>query len=156
MLYRDGGILKQYLKEIGNDFSIQSNSIWSIHCDANDRVWMGYYDQGVNKFDPKHFKFSFFQNNNESKVTPFPSSISSIAKDERERVWFSCIDKGVYVYEPTKNSYTHLNNPANNIAKGLNSMDIPSLFIDSRQNVWVASWYNGMSMERAGLSPGWL
>ncbi len=22
---------------------------------------MGYYDQGVNKFDPKHFKFSFFQ-----------------------------------------------------------------------------------------------
>ena len=150
VLSSDGNVLNHYLKEIGDDFSIQSNSVWSIHCDDNDRVWMGYYDQGVDKFDPKHFKFSFLQNNNESKVTPFPSSISSIAKDERERVWFSCIDKGVYVYEPTKNSYTHLNNPANNIAKGLNSMDIPSLFIDSRQNVWVASWYNGIYLLKKG------
>ena len=150
VLSSDGKVLNHYLKEIGDDFSIQSNSVWSIHCDDNDRVWMGYYDQGVDKFDPKHFKFSFLQNNNESKVTPFPSSISSIAKDERERVWFSCIDKGVYVYEPAKNSYTHLNNPANNIAKGLNSMDIPSLFIDSRQNVWVASWYNGIYLLKKG------
>ena len=150
VLSSDGKVLNHYLKEIGDDFSIQSNSVWSIHCDDNDRVWMGYYDQGVDKFDPKHFKFSFLQNNNESKVTPFPSSISSIAKDERERVWFSCIDKGVYVYEPAKNSYTHLNNPGNNIAKGLNSMDIPSLFIDSRQNVWVASWYNGIYLLKKG------
>ena len=150
VLSSDGDVLNHYLKEIGDDFSIQSNSIWSIHCDINDRVWMGYYDQGVDKFDPKHFKFSFLQNNNQSKVTPFPSSISSIAKDERERIWFSCIDKGVFVYEPTKNSYTHLNDPANNIAKGLNSMDIPSLFIDSRQNVWVASWYNGIYLLKKG------
>ena len=106
--------------------------------------------QEMDKFDPKHFKFSFLQNNNESKVKPFPSSISSIAKDEQERVWFSCVDKGVYVYEPAKNSYTHLNDPTNNIAKGLNSMDIPSLFIDSRQNVWVASWYNGIYLLKKG------
>ena len=105
---------------------------------------MGYYDQGLNKYDPKHFKFSFLQNNNKSQVTPFPSSISAIAKDENERVWFSCIDKVVYVYEPAKNKYIHLNDPANNIANGLNSMDIPSLFIDSKQNVCVASWYNGI------------
>ena len=150
VLSSDGDVLNHYLKEIGDDFSIQSNSIWSIHCDINDRIWMGYYDQGVDKFDPKHFKFSFLQNNNESEVTPFPSSISSIAKDERERVWFSCIDKGVFVYEPDQNSYTHLNDPANNIAKGLNSMDIPSLFIDSRQNVWVASWYNGIYLLKKG------
>ena len=150
VLSNDGQVLDQYLKEIGNDFSIQSNSVWSIHCDANDRIWMGYYDQGLNKYDPKHFKFSFLQNNNKNQVTPFPSSISAIAKDENERVWFSCIDKGVYVYEPAKNNYIHLNDPANNIAKSLNSMDIPSLFIDSKQNVWVASWYNGIYLLKKG------
>ena len=150
VLSSEGDVLNHYLKEIGDDFSIQSNSIWSIHCDINDRIWMGYYDQGVDKFDPMHFKFSFLQNNNENKVKPFPSSISSISKDDRERIWFSCIDKGVFVYEPNKNNYTHLNDPSNNIAKGLNSMDIPSLFIDSKQNVWVASWYNGIYLLKKG------
>ena len=150
VLSNEGRVLDHYLKEIGDEYSIQSNSVWSIHCDTNDRIWMGYYDQGLDKYDPKHFKFSFLRNNNKGQVTPFPSSISAIAKDDLDRIWFSCIDKGVYVYEPAKNSYTHLNDPANNIAKGMNSMDIPSLFIDSRQNVWVASWYNGIYLLKKG------
>ena len=29
-------------------------------------------------------------------------------------------------------------------------MDIPTLFIDSRQNVWVASWYNGIYLLKKG------
>ena len=145
-----GEILNRYIKGSGDSFSIQSNSVWTIHSDINDRIWLGYYDQGVDKYDPYHFKFSFLQNDGTNDVNPFPSSVSSIAKDTLGRLWFSCIDKGVYVYNPENKSYTHLNDPNNEIATGLNNLDTPSLFIDSNQNVWVASWYNGIYLLKNG------
>ena len=111
---------------------------------------MGFYDQGLVKFDPNHFKFKFLQNNTQDNIRPFPLSISSIVKDNRGQMWFSSVDNGVYVYDSFKNEYIHLNDPKNKIAKGLNSLDIPSLFIDSQQNIWIASWYNGLYFLRNG------
>jgi signal transduction histidine kinase/DNA-binding response OmpR family regulator len=65
-------------------------------------------------------------------------------------MWFSSVDNGVYVYDSFKNEYIHLNDPKNKIAKGLSSLDIPSLFIDSQQNIWIASWYNGLYLLQNG------
>ena len=150
VLTSKGEVSDRYVKKRGDSFSIHSNSVWAIHSDTNNRIWLGYYDQGIDKYDPYHFKFAFLQNDIAKDVMPFPLSVSSIAKDKFGRLWFSCIDKGVYVYNPNDKSYTHLNNPTNSIAKGLNSLDIPSLFIDSNQNVWVASWYNGIYLLKYG------
>ena len=150
VLTNEGEVSNRYVKESRNSFSIHSNSVWAIHSDTNDRIWLGYYDQGIGKYDPYHFKFNFLQNNDTKGTTPFPSSVSSIAKDKLGRLWFSCIDKGVYVYDWKDKSYTHLNTLNNPIAKGLNSLDTPSLFIDSNQNVWVASWYNGIYLLKYG------
>jgi len=146
----DGEVQKQHLKEKESSYGIQSNSVWSIHCDARDRIWLGFYDRGLVKFDPNHFKFKFLQNNTQDNIRPFPLSISSIVKDNRGRMWFSSVDNGVYVYDSFKNEYIHLNDPKNKIAKGLSSLDIPSLFIDSQQNIWIASWYNGLYLLQNG------
>ncbi len=146
----DGKVLKRHLKEKGNAFGIQSNSIWSILCDTKNRIWLGSYDQGIVKFDPNHFKFNFLQNNVESDISPFPLSISSIIKDKQERLWFSSVDNGVFIYDSSNDEYIHLNDPKNKIAKGLSSLDVTSLFIDSQQNIWIASWYNGLYVLKKG------
>ena len=109
----DGKVQKQHLKEKESSFGIQSNSVWSILCDARDRIWLGFYDRGLVKFDPNHFKFKFLQNNTQDNIRPFPLSISSIVKDNRGRMWFSSVDNGVYVYDSFKNEYIHLNDPKN-------------------------------------------
>jgi signal transduction histidine kinase/ligand-binding sensor domain-containing protein/response regulator RpfG family c-di-GMP phosphodiesterase len=146
----DGKVLKRYIKEKESQFGIHSNSIWSIHSDSSNRIWLGFYDQGLVKFDPIHFKFKFLENNSRSKTQPFPISVSSIIKDNNDRIWFSSVDNGVYVYDSFQKEYTHLNDSKNKIANGLNSLDITSLFIDSRQNIWVASWYDGLYFLRNG------
>ncbi len=146
----DGKVLKRYLKEKGNKFGVQSNSIWSILCDNKNRIWLGSYDQGLVKFDPNHFKFQFLQNNSYNNLQPFPLSISSIVKDNKNRLWFGSVDNGVYVYDTSKGEYIYLNDPENKIAKGFNSLDITSLFIDSQHNIWIASWYNGLYVLKNG------
>lgn len=150
VLSSDGNLVKRYVKENGNPYGIQSNSIWSIYCDDKSRVWVGHYNHGVDKYDPNYFKFGFLQNNIYNDENPFPTSISSIAKDNEGRIWFSCIQKGVFVHDVEKNKYTHLNDPNNPIASGLNSLDIPSIYIDSKQNTWIASWYNGIYVLKNG------
>ena len=148
----DGKVLKRYMKEKVNEFGLQSNSIWSILCDNKNRIWLGSYDQGLVKSDPNHFKFQFLQNNSDDNLQPFPSSISSIVKDNKNRLWFGSVDNGVYVYDKSNGEYIHLNDPKNKIAKGLNSLDITSLFIDSQHNIWIASWYNGLHLLRNGTT----
>ena len=61
--------------------------------DNEDRLWIGYYDKGLDKYDPRHFKFNFSKNII-SRPNPFPKSISGIAKDKNGLIWFSSIDQG--------------------------------------------------------------
>ena len=42
-----GNIADRYLSKNSENFSIASNSVWSIFSDNEDRVWIGYYDKGL-------------------------------------------------------------------------------------------------------------
>ena len=117
---------------------------------TNRGLWIGYYDKGLDKYDPKHFKFNFFENKNSAGNSIIPKSISGIAKDKNGLIWFSSIDQGVYAYNSNKDYYYHLNDPKNKLASGINSYDIPSLYIDKQGNVWVASWYSGIYLLKNG------
>ena len=65
-------------------------------------------------------------------------------------IWFSSIDQGVYAYNSRNNYYYYLNDPENKLASGINSSDIPSLYIDKSGNIWVASWYSGIYLLKNG------
>ena len=145
-----GNIADRYLSNNSESFSIASNSVWSIFSDNEQRLWIGYYDKGLDKYDPKHFKFNFFENKNSAGNSIIPKSISGIAKDKNGLIWFSSIDQGVYAYNSNKDYYYHLNDPKNKLASGINSYDIPSLYIDKQGNVWVASWYSGIYLLKNG------
>ena len=145
----NGNIVDRYFSKSSDNFSIASNSVWSIFSDNEDRVWIGYYDKGLDKYDPRHFKFNFLKNII-SKSNPFPKSISGIAKDKKGLIWFSSIDQGVYAYNSRNNYYYYLNEPKNKLASGINSFDIPSLYIDKSGNIWVASWYSGIYLLKNG------
>ena len=54
-----GNIEEKYLSKSTDSFSIASNSVWSIFSDNEDRIWIGYYDKGLDIYDPRHFKFNF-------------------------------------------------------------------------------------------------
>ena len=53
-------------------------------------------------------------------------------------------DGGVDVYDPKKGKFTNLYDQKNPIAKGLNTLDIPTIFIDSKKNIWIGTWDSGI------------
>ena len=80
----------------------------------------------------------------------FSKSVTSITQDKKGRFWIGISDGGVDVYDPKKETFTHLLNQDNTIAKGLKSSDVVSVFIDSNQNTWVGTWNSGLFLLKKG------
>ncbi|MEK9603091.1 MAG: two-component regulator propeller domain-containing protein [Flavobacteriaceae bacterium] len=142
--YENDNINNLRYNKFTND-GLKSNSIWSIFTDEKDRVWLGYYNQGIDVYDENHNKFQSF------KLIPAQpnyslnsNSVTSIISDEKSRLWIGLLDGGIDVYDFNTKKFTNLNNPKNTIAKGLNAQDIQSVFKDSRDNIWVGTWNNGI------------
>ena len=53
-------------------------------------------------------------------------------------------DGGVDVYDPEEKVFVNLFDQKNNISKGLDRLAIPTIFIVSKNDVWVGTWESGL------------
>ena len=136
--------IKKYQQDKLKENGIKSNSIWTVFTDAKDRVWLGYYNKGIDLHDDNYNKFSAIISQPYVTNSLNSSSVTGIVKDDDGRFWISMFDGGVDVYDPKKEKFINLYDQKNPIAKGLNILDIPTIFIDSKKNVWIGTWDSGI------------
>ena len=141
---KNGVIVKNYIYNKLDNNGIKSNSIWSLFVDDQDRIWIGYYNRGVGKYDWFYDKFKdieSFPNINNSLQS---SSVTGIVEDKKGRLWIGMDGGGVDVYNPITQQITHLSKTDNPIATGMKSMDVQTLFMDSKDNLWIGTWNAGI------------
>ena len=136
--------IKKYQQNKLKENGIKSNSIWTVFTDDKDRVWLGYYNKGIDLHDDNYNKFSAIISQPYVTNSLNSSSVTGIVKDDDGRFWISMFDGGVDVYDPKKEKFINLYDQKNPIAKGLNILDIPTVFIDSKKNVWIGTWDSGI------------
>lgn len=141
---RKGNILNHYLNNKFLDNDIKSNSIWSLFLDNQERIWIGYYNNGVGVYDELYDKFADIQSKPNNPNSLESSSVTGILKDEKGRLWIGMDGGGIDVYHPPSGNLTHLLNNENDIANGLDSPDVQTLFMDSKGNIWVGTWDYGI------------
>lgn len=140
----NGQVQKNYLQDKKDVESVKSNSIWSVFVDDKSRIWLGYYNKGVDVSDPLYNKFHTLKINEGNSSYYYRNSVTGIAKDNKSRFWFSTFDGGVEVYDPKTKQIVNLSQPNNPIADGFKIEDAPTVFIDTRDNVWIGTWHNGI------------
>ena len=129
---------------------IKSNSIWSIFFDESERIWLGYFNQGIDIYDKENERFKSIENIPNKNQSLYSKSVTSISQDKQGRFWFGIADGGVDVYNPKTQNFTHLINQNNPIAKGLTSSNVVTVYIDRRENVWVGTWNSGLFVLEKG------
>ncbi len=149
-LDRKGTVLNHYLNNKFEDNGIKSNSIWSLFLDDQERIWIGYYNNGVGVFDKFYDKFQDIESKPNYPNSLQSSSVTGISQDELNRLWIGMDGGGVDVYDPKVNEFTHLLNNRNEIANGLDSPDVQTLFKDSKGNIWVGTWDYGIYFLKKG------
>ncbi|PCJ96278.1 MAG: hybrid sensor histidine kinase/response regulator [Flavobacteriaceae bacterium] len=140
----EGVVLKKYLHKKTEENSLLSNSIWALYLDKNERIWVGFYGKGVAVHDRLYDKFQNFESISTNVNSLESSSVTGIAQDNLGRFWFSTDGGGIDVFNPKTNTFTKINKNNKEYVDGLTSDYLQTIFIDSKQNVWVGSWKNGL------------
>lgn len=147
-----GQVLKKYLHSKYDNFSLKSNSVWSLYEDKENRLWLGYFNKGLGVFDKPNNKFNSLEslvNNDNSLQT---SHVTSVIKDKKGNLLISNEGGGLDIYNLTDKSYIHVNKNSQSYYSGLDAADIQTIFIDSRQNIWIGSWDRGIYFLKNGTT----
>ena len=145
-----GSIIKKYVYSKYDNYSLKSNSIWSLYEDKEDRIWLGYYNKGLGVFAKPNIKFNAVEsllNNDNSLQT---SSVTAVAKDKSGKIFISSDGGGIDVFDPSNRSFIHINKNNQSYYSGLTANDIQTIFIDSKQNIWLGSWSEGVFLLKYG------
>jgi signal transduction histidine kinase/ligand-binding sensor domain-containing protein/DNA-binding response OmpR family regulator len=143
-LNRKGDVINHYVNNKFEDNGMKSNSIWSLYLDDLQRIWIGFYNNGVGLYDESYDKFADLESKPNNLNSLQSSSVTGILKDESGRLWIGMDGGGIDVYHPKTETFTHLLDNQNQIATGLDSPDVQTLFMDSKDNIWVGTWDYGI------------
>jgi len=150
LINNSGIVIKKYLPNKFEKNGLKSNSIWSLLKDRDNRIWLGYYNKGVCIFDKLSGQFNSIEsllNNANSLQT---SSVTSIAKDLSGKLWISMEGGGVDIYDPKTKKIIHVNSHDDSFISGLTNNNVQEVFFDSKQNVWLAVWNEGIFFLKKG------
>lgn len=147
-----GQVVQKYLHSKYDDFSLKSNSVWSLYEDKEKRLWLGYFNKGLGVFDKPNNQFNSLEslvNNDNSLQTSY---VTSIIKDKKGNLLMSNEGGGLDIYNLSSKSYIHVNKNNQNYYSGLDAADIQTIFLDSKQNIWVGSWDRGIYFLKNGTT----
>jgi signal transduction histidine kinase/ligand-binding sensor domain-containing protein/DNA-binding response OmpR family regulator len=145
-----GAIVKNYLLNKFEKNGLKSNSIWSLLKDNENRIWLGYYNKGAGILEKPSAQFNSLEsllNNTNSLQT---SSVTGITADESGKLWISMEGGGVDVFDTKTRKFAHITSHDNTYVSGLNNDNVQQVFIDSKQNIWLGTWNEGIFFLKKG------
>lgn len=119
--------------------ALASNAIWTLFKIGKDKFLLGYYEAGIGLYDACYFKFQSISHDPFNLNSLTHPSVSSIWPVGDSVIWLGMDGGGIIKYLSKQNKYIRINKDNQKYLKGLNDNDIESIFIDSQENMWVAT-----------------
>ncbi len=134
----------------GNQFPnvLGSNAILEVFVDSKDRVWIGTLDAGMDLYNTKDKSVSHYSPI-ENEKTLNHHEIETITEDQNGNIWVGS-DNGLSKMDDSnspvpKNRFTNFfHEPLDN--KSLLSNSIKVVYTDSRNALWIGSYYGGINI----------
>lgn len=150
LIHPEGKVLKNFRYDKFDKNSIKSNSIWSLFKDRVGRIWVGYFNNGLEVYDKYYDKFNDIESLPNMPNSLQSSSVTAVAKDNLNRLWIGMDGGGLDIYDLNTRKFSHINNKLRSKIKGLKGLDVQTIFFDSKDNVWVGTWNSGIYLLKKG------
>ncbi|MBD3224096.1 MAG: hypothetical protein GF313_05165, partial [Caldithrix sp.] len=139
----DGYDIQNYVRKVGDKFSLSHNTITAITEDADSILWIGTGYNGINKFN----------RDSEDFLSIYPEGLytSDLCRDFNKNLWIGTEREGGGLYKLTKRlknadsiiySFKCFKQIDGN-SKSLNHSSVTCIIEDSNQNLWIGT-YNGL------------
>lgn len=122
--------------------ALNSNSIYAIYEDTDNRKWIGTLRGGINIMERKvtPFKKISLGNGQKNAANDF---ILSFSEDEKSNVWIGTDGAGLVYWDRLNNSYTTIVH--SNMPNAISSNFVTNIAQDDQNNMWVSTWFGGIN-----------
>ncbi|MCX6169797.1 MAG: triple tyrosine motif-containing protein [Ignavibacteriales bacterium] len=134
----------QINRDINGVNGLNDDVVWAISEDQNSVVWIGTYKGGLNKYDRKNGKFTFYKSDRNNKSTLSDNHIRSIVDDGNRYLWIGTYSGGLNKFNKStgrSTRYTFGSNDSSN--RGSNQ--VQAILIDREKNLWVGTFGGGLN-----------
>ncbi|MFT3827491.1 MAG: two-component regulator propeller domain-containing protein [Chitinophagaceae bacterium] len=126
---------------------VNSNAIYAIYEDANERKWIGTLRGGINMVEAKPLPFKKITYGSADRNSNVDNFILSFCEDQPQRIWIGTDGAGLRYWNRSNNTYTeYKNNPADK--NSLSSNFITSIIKDQYNDTWISTWSGGVNRLR--------
>lgn len=130
---------------INRSTGLNDDIVWSIYEDKNSILWIGTYKGGLNRFDRKNNKITYFKNNPADSLSLSDNHIRAIKEDKNGNLWIGTYHGGLNRLNVKSNSFTRFVHNKND-KTSLSSDQVQTLLIDSKDNYWVGTFGGGLCL----------
>lgn len=118
--------------------SLNDNIIWAIHEDREKNIWFGTYRGGLNKWDTKANKFTYYD-----KKNGLPDNhIRTIVEDSISNLWIGTFSSGLCLFDRRSSSIKSLK--STDYFNSISGNQIQSLMLESDSILWVGVYGGGL------------
>lgn len=141
IIEKDGAfeILKNNPTDI---YSLPNNTVKAIYNSSDGGMWIGTYKKGISMYFPSEYKFSNKLIADVNCITRNPNEYSS--------VWLGTDHSGLMRYNYTTHELVKIADPTDS-----NCSAITSLTTDSKGNLWIGTYNNGLKKYANGVFSHW-
>lgn len=141
-----GELIKHLVYSNYEEVNLSPNSIWALYKDPRNRIWVGGYNTGVDLYDVNYSKFQHLKSIRQKPNTLKSSFIKSIRKNSDGKIWIGH-NLGADIYDPVTKEISYLKGDEFDKYAGLKrNLNIETIFVDSKENIWLGTWANGIYM----------
>lgn len=128
----------KYYHDPNEPTSLIDNAVRKLAQDRDGAIWLGTFDQGVDRFNPKGYKFATFKRDLQNANSFSSNNVKAILEDREGNLWVGTTQTGLDRYNPKTAKIDHFTNNLKD-ALSLPSNNINYIFQDRDGTLWIAT-----------------
>lgn len=147
----DGAGLFMFNKEtksiaaIPNSPAGYGNVVKTIFEDSHERLWLGYFNDGLSYYDRKKGTFRHYRANAADSQSLSGNNVWSMAEEDDGKLWIGIIGGGVNLFDPETGLFKRFKHHAAGAA-GISSDDVMAVLVDKQSEVWIGTATDGLNL----------
>lgn len=123
---------------------LNSNSIFAVYADQQNRKWIGTLRGGINMIDSRIFPFQLILHKQSEKESPVQNFILSLCEDPDQNIWIGTDGAGLRYWNRKEHRFTDYIYRRNQTT-GISSNFITNIAVDSEGDTWISTWFGGIN-----------
>lgn len=118
----------------------------TIFEDSRQRLWLGYFENGLSCFEPQTQQFKHFRFNRANPTTIGGNNVWAMTEDRAGQLWIGILGGGLARLDDLEHGkFTRFNYRPND-PNSLSSDDVMVIFADKNDQIWVGTDTKGLNL----------